>query len=105
MPLEQIFLAIIAVINIFAFFVMANDKRKSIHDNNPERTPEGVIFFLAAAGGGLGIYAAMILLRHKTRKWYFQIGIPLLILQNTAVAYVILQFLNKKAHLTHCDVW
>ena len=72
---------------------MANDKRKSIQGNNPERTPEGVLFFLAAAGGSLGIYAAMILLRHKTRKWYFQVGIPLLVLQNAGTIYIIWQYL------------
>ncbi len=94
MPLEQILLAILAVINIFTFLVMANDKSKSIQSNNPERTPEGVIFFLAVAGGSIGIYSAMILLRHKTRKWYFQIGVPLLFLQNAATGYLIWQYIH-----------
>ncbi|MES2966538.1 MAG: DUF1294 domain-containing protein [Patescibacteria group bacterium] len=92
MPIEQILIAILAVINIFAFFVMANDKQKSIAGGNIERTPEGVLFFLAAAGGSLGIYTAMILLRHKTRKWYFQVGIPLIIMQNVATGYVLWQY-------------
>lgn len=95
MPLEQILLAILAAINIFAFIVMAYDKRKSIQGNNPERTPEGVLFFLAAAGGSIGIYAAMLILRHKTRKWYFQFSIPLLILQNMATVNVILQYMSS----------
>jgi hypothetical protein len=34
MPLEQILLALLAVINIFTFLVMANDKRKSIAGGN-----------------------------------------------------------------------
>jgi uncharacterized membrane protein YsdA (DUF1294 family) len=92
MPLEQILLAILAAINIFAFLVMANDKRKSMASGNPDRIPEGVLFFLGAVGGSIGIYLAMILLRHKTRKWYFQVGIPLLILQNVATGYVIWQY-------------
>ena len=93
MPLEQISLAILAAVNIFAFLVMATDKRKSIQGGNPERTPEGVLFFLAAAGGSFGIYAAIILLRHKTRKWYFQVGIPLLILQNAASLSILHTFI------------
>ncbi len=93
MPLEHILLAILAVINVFAFLVMANDKRKSTSTSNPDRIPEGILFFLATAGGAIGIYTAMILLRHKTRKWYFQVGIPLLILQNVALGYVIWQYL------------
>jgi uncharacterized membrane protein YsdA (DUF1294 family) len=95
MFLTQILLAILAIINIFVFFVMTNDKRKSIAQNNPDRIPEGILFFLATAGGSIGIYTAMILLRHKTRKWYFQVGIPLLILQNIAIGYVILQYLAE----------
>ncbi len=94
MPLEQILLAILAAINIFAFVVMANDKRKSIASGNPDRIPEGILFFLASAGGAIGIYTAMILLRHKTRKWYFQVGIPLLILQNIATGYMIWQYIT-----------
>ncbi len=93
MDIHVILLAILAMINIFAFIVMANDKRKSMATGNPDRIPEGILFFIATAGGAIGIYAAMILLRHKTRKWYFQIGIPLLILQNTATGYVIWQYM------------
>jgi len=93
MPLEQILIAILAAINIFAFLVMANDKRKSVASGNPDRIPEGILFFLATAGGAVGIYTAMILLRHKTRKWYFQVGIPLLILQNLATGYLFWQYI------------
>jgi uncharacterized membrane protein YsdA (DUF1294 family) len=93
MPLKQILLAILTVINIFAFLVMANDKHKSMASGNPDRIPEGVLFFLATAGGSIGIYTAMILLRHKTRKWYFQVGISLLILENAASIYVLWQYM------------
>jgi uncharacterized membrane protein YsdA (DUF1294 family) len=30
----------------------------------------------------------MLSFRHKTKKWYFQIAIPLLILQNLATLYL-----------------
>ncbi len=93
MQLAQILLAIFAAINIFAFFVMGSDKRKSMRSGNPERTPEGLLFFMAAAFGSLGVYAGMLTFRHKTKKWYFQLGIPLLILQNLAALYTINKFL------------
>ncbi len=92
MSLEQILIAILAAINMSAFIVMANDKRKSIASGNPDRIPEGILFFLATAGGAIGIYTAMILLRHKTRKWYFQAGIPMLIIQNAVTGYMIWQY-------------
>jgi uncharacterized membrane protein YsdA (DUF1294 family) len=93
MPLEKILLVIVVVINIFAFFVVAKDKRKSTALHNPDRVPEAILFFLATIGGSIGVYTAMLLLRHKTRKWYFQIGIPVLILQNTVTLHVIFKLI------------
>lgn len=89
MYVEQILLGVLVVINIFAFIVMANDKRKSIRGGGADRTPEGLLFFMAAAGGSIGVFAGMQTFRHKTKKWYFQLGVPLLILQNLATIYLI----------------
>lgn len=81
--------------NLLAFFVMMFDKIKS-RKNNTERISEGILFFMAAAFGSLGVYAGMFTFRHKTRKWYFFIGIPLLIIQNCAFLYLVYIFLNKE---------
>jgi uncharacterized membrane protein YsdA (DUF1294 family) len=89
MYLEQILIGLFIAVNAFTFFVMAHDKEKSTRGGNTERTPEGLIFLLAAAFGAIGVYAGMIAFRHKTKKWYFQLGIPLLILQNLATLYLI----------------
>lgn len=86
---EQILLAILAAINILAFFITGSDKRKSMRGGNPERTPEGLLFFMAIIFGAVGVYLGMLTFRHKTKKWYFQLGIPLLILQNLATLYLI----------------
>lgn len=93
--IEMILLGILLFINIVSFIIVANDKRQSMRGGNPDRTPEGFIFFLAAAGGSGGVYLAMQLFRHKTRKWYFQLGIPLLILQNFATVYAIKTFMSS----------
>ncbi len=86
---EQLLASLLAMINIGAFFVIGNDKRKSAHGRNTERVPEGFMFFLAIIFGGLGVYLGILAFRHKTRKWYFQIGVPLLILQNLVTVYVL----------------
>ena len=78
-----------AAINVLSFFMMWRDKRISVRGGNPDRTPEGILFFYAAALGAIGVYMGMLTLRHKTRKWYFQVGIPLLIIQNLVVLYTI----------------
>ena len=72
---------------------MALDKRKSIRGSGKTRTPEGVLFFLAAIFGSIGVYLGMFAFRHKTKKWYFLAGVPLLILQNAATLYIINEFL------------
>ena len=93
MTLEQIFIACLVVINAATFFGMAYDKRLSRRRGDTERVPEGLIFFMATILGGVGVYIGMFIFRHKTRKWYFQIGIPLLIVQNVATLYVIRELL------------
>lgn len=90
--LPQLPLAIliyILIINVLAFVIMLRDKRLSLRHDNSERTPEGIIFFMASIFGSVGIYLGMFVFRHKTRKWYFVVGIPLLIIQNLIVLYFI----------------
>ncbi|MCA9364821.1 MAG: DUF1294 domain-containing protein [Candidatus Moranbacteria bacterium] len=82
-------IGIVATINMVAFLVMAHDKRTAVRGHNANRAPEGFIFFLATMFGGIGVYLGMLTFRHKTKKWYFQIGIPVLIVQNLATIYVI----------------
>jgi uncharacterized membrane protein YsdA (DUF1294 family) len=91
---EYFILGALALLNLIAFLIMLDDKVKSA-DPNAERISEGLMFFLAAAGGSLGVYLGMFIFRHKTRKWYFLIGVPLLILENAAAAYVIYGLLTS----------
>ena len=84
----QIFLGVFALINLFAFGLLWVDKIRS-RQNNEWRISEGMMFFLATAFGSAGVYAGMFAFRHKTRKWYFLIGIPMLFLENIAALYVI----------------
>ncbi len=93
MTIEKILIGVVLTINLLAFTIMAHDKRRSMRGSNPERISEGMLFFMAAAFGAIGVYAGMLLLRHKTRKWYFQVGIPLLILQNAATVLTVWQLL------------
>lgn len=78
-----------AVINVASFLAMFLDKAQS-RKSGAQRFPEGVLFFLAAALGSIGILAGMFALRHKIRKWYFLLGIPLLAVQNGVFVYFLL---------------
>lgn len=81
--------------NLLAFFLMFLDKIKS-KKNNAERISEGMLFFLATVFGSVGVYMGMFVFRHKTQKWYFLVGIPMLIIQNSAFLYLAYSFFLAK---------
>ncbi|GAA0483929.1 hypothetical protein GCM10008986_06380 [Salinibacillus aidingensis] len=55
---------------------MGWDKRKSM--KGKWRTSEAKLFFIAVIGGALGSTMGMYVFRHKTKKWRFRVGFPLL---------------------------
>ena len=75
------------VVNLIGFIVWCLDKYYARKDK--WRVPEKVLFGWALIGGSLGCLCAMRLVRHKTRHWYFAIGIPL-ILALQAIGLVLL---------------
>ncbi len=76
--------ALIAVMNVVSFCLMAFDKRRA--QQGKWRVPERTLFLAAACFGGLGGVLGMQLLRHKTKHWYFQVFFPLfLVLQIAAI--------------------
>lgn len=87
-PILQAISAFFVFMNLLAVLVMYIDKRKS-RKEGVERVSEGLLFFLATVFGSVGVFFGMFTFRHKTRKWYFLLGIPLLFLQNMALLYVI----------------
>lgn len=87
-PILQAIVAFFVFMNLLAVLIMYIDKVKS-RKEGAERVSEGLLFFLATLFGSVGVFFGMFTFRHKTRKWYFLIGIPLLFLQNMALLYVI----------------
>jgi uncharacterized membrane protein YsdA (DUF1294 family) len=81
------------VTNSIAFALMWIDKVKA-HKKGAQRISEGMLFFMATIFGSVGVYIGMYFFRHKTKKWYFIAGIPLLILQNVALLLMIFYILT-----------
>src|SRR5574344_463634 len=90
----RIIISIFAFINLFAFLVMLVDKIKS-KKTGAERISEGMLFFLGTIFGSLGVYTGMFVFHHKTKKWYFLLGIPLLLAENIATLAIIYLYLLK----------
>lgn len=66
-----------AAVNLISFAMMGFDKRRA--QKHLFRIPESTLFVLAAIGGSIGSIAGMQFFRHKTRKWYFVYGMPVIL--------------------------
>lgn len=86
-------LVILLIINIISYLVVIWDKERSRRGG--DRISEGVSFFWAALFGGLGIYLGMFTVRHKTKKWYFYFGIPLMVIQNICFLFLLYRFIEQ----------
>lgn len=76
-PIEYI-IAYVLGVNIIGFFAMLIDKQKA--KRGSWRIPEKTLFLLTLLGGGVGTIIGMYLFRHKTRKLYFTVGFPVILI-------------------------
>ncbi|WP_209122054.1 DUF1294 domain-containing protein [Alkalihalobacillus sp. BA299] len=70
-------------ISIVGLMLMGLDKRWARERKN--RIPERTLFVIAFIGGSLGVYIGMMQFRHKTKKFKFRIGIPMVIVLQIAI--------------------
>ena len=68
----------LVIINIIGFYIMWSDKRRAKWGK--WRVPENTLFLITALGGGIGTIAGMYTFRHKTKKWKFTIGLPVILI-------------------------
>lgn len=80
----KLFVIYLAVMNVIGVAVMWSDKRRArLHR---WRIPEKVLFGVSLLGGSAGTWAGMYLFRHKTKHWYFVVGMPLILVCQAALA-------------------
>ncbi len=73
------------VINLVAIVITAHDKLAA--ENHRRRTPERTLLLIAALGGSPAMYLTMLVIRHKTRKPLFMIGIPVIFFLELALIW------------------
>ena len=61
--------------------------------------PERTLFFWALIGGGPGVYATMLIIRHKTLHHIFMLGIPAIMILQGAIIVGIYNILYMKGLL------
>lgn len=80
----KLFAIYLVVMNVIGVAVMWSDKRRArLHR---WRIPEKVLFGVSLLGGSAGTWAGMYLFRHKTKHWYFVVGMPLILVCQAALA-------------------
>lgn len=73
--------------NGVGFVLFGVDKARA--KNGQWRIPEKVLLGSALLGGASGCLAGMYLFRHKTRRWYFRWGIPLILLLQLSACRIV----------------
>ncbi|MEE0681771.1 MAG: DUF1294 domain-containing protein [Candidatus Gastranaerophilaceae bacterium] len=84
---KVLYILYLIAFNTASFIMMGIDKNAAIKGNY--RIPERTLMALAAFGGSLGAITGMLVFRHKTKHKKFVIGVPLLMVFNAAIAYVV----------------
>ena len=80
----KLFAIYLVVMNVLGVAVMWSDKRRArLHR---WRIPEKVLFGVSLLGGSAGTWSGMYLFRHKTKHWYFVVGMPLILVCQEALA-------------------
>ena len=86
-----IVVAVLIVMNLVSFALMGIDKRRA--QRGAWRISEKALFLTAACFGGLGGVMGMHLFHHKTKRWYFRVFFPaMLVVQIAALAAGIIYF-------------
>lgn len=91
-PVLSIFLAYIAIISLISVIVCIYDKKVSRKNRVELRTPEKTLLLLSALGGSVAMFVTMLIIRHKTKHVKFMLGIPLIMVIQAGIVYLLFHF-------------
>jgi uncharacterized membrane protein YsdA (DUF1294 family) len=77
--------------NLAGLFAMGIDKEKA--KKRAWRIPERTLFLISLLGGSVGTWLGMYLFRHKTKHWYFVVGMPAILILQLVLAALFLHFM------------
>lgn len=73
----------LSLINAVAIILCVSDKQRA--KQKRMRISEKSLFAISIIGGSVGMYIAMYLMRHKTSRLHFVIGIPVIIVVQAVI--------------------
>ena len=77
--------AYLVILNLCGFLSMYIDKKRAV--KHQWRISEKTLFLIALLGGSAGSIFGMKMFRHKTRHWYFTIGMPAIMIVQLILLY------------------
>ena len=89
MTTRQLILIYLIAINVVTFFLYGMDKWKA--KRSKWRISEATLLGLAVIGGSIGAWLGMKVWHHKTMHKKFKYGLPLILLAQIALIYLISQ--------------
>ncbi|WP_343223603.1 DUF1294 domain-containing protein [Paenibacillus oenotherae] len=81
------------LVNAAVFLMMRSDKDRAKRGRG-RRIPERKLLGWSAAGGALGGWLALRLLRHKTKHAAFALGLPVMLLLHIGILYILFKSMN-----------
>lgn len=88
----SIFLAYVLIMSVVSIVVCIYDKKISKKNRVELRTPEKTLLLLSALGGSVAMYITMLIIRHKTKHFKFMVGIPVIMVLQAALIFVLFHF-------------
>ena len=80
------------IVNVITFLMMGYDKHEAKKGN--WRISEKTLFTLVVIGGSIGGIIGMFTFRHKTKKWYFRFGFPIILILQILVVIALVRRFN-----------
>jgi len=82
---------VLGALNILSFALVGIDKKKSRAEGE-RRFPEAWFFFISVFFASLGVFLGIFVFKHKTKKFYFPVGIGLLLIEQTVLLLLLSKF-------------
>lgn len=88
----DIFIIYIIAISILSIIITIYDKLCAI--GRRWRVKESTLLILSALGGSIAMYLTMQIIRHKTRHIKFMLGIPVIIIVQLIIVFLVWRVVN-----------
>lgn len=86
--MEKVWIGYLILCNVCGLVLMKVDKERA--KKHRWRIPEKTLFLVALLGGSAGAWLGMYLFHHKTKHWYFVVGMPLILICQIALAWLLI---------------